>query len=158
MPYPTPIVVEKSFASSYDLRSGTIIDYIPLKQFEHKGGLAWFTPLPQLSHLADSVHRPHHSLVAVMEDSRMIGPSHALHHLIRREGKGAFSHWLSGIYLSTSDGSDPNLNGRCYCVLAPRHPAKPPGAMTDNNFDHAKGSSSLSSRVFQKIRGVSRLG
>jgi hypothetical protein len=139
MPYPTPIVAEKTFASSYDLRSGTIIDYIPLKQFEHKGGLAWFTPLPQLSHLADSVHKPHHSSVVVMEDSRMIGPSHALHDLISREGKGAFSHWLDGIYLSTSDGSDPNLNGRCYFVLAPRH-------------------SSLRTRVFQKIRGVSRLG
>jgi hypothetical protein len=125
MPYPVPIVAEKSFASSYDLRSGIIVDYIPLKQFEPQEGLAWFTPLPQLSHLADSVHNPDHSSVTVMEDSRMIGPSHALHELIRREGKGAFSHWQDGIYLSTTDGSDPNLNGHCYFALAPRNAGDP---------------------------------
>ena len=148
--YPAPLVAEKSFASSYDLRSGFIVDYIPLKEFEPRGGFAWFTPLPQLSHLADSVESPDHSSVTIMEDSCMIGPSHALHELIRREGKGAFSHWLDGIYLSTSDGSDPNLNGRSYFALAPRHPTQPAIAMTDKTATMPRRR--ILNRLFQMRR------
>ena len=151
VPYSVPVVAEKGFASSYDLRLGIVLDYIPLKQFERRGGLAWFTPLPQLTHLADNVDDPNRSLVGVMEGPRMIGPAHALHELIRRWGRGTFSHWLDGIYLSTSDGSNPNFNGRCYFALVPRHPAQSTGATT--HCDHAP--SSFRSWVFQKFRRLS---
>jgi hypothetical protein len=142
--YPFPLVADKKFASRYDLRSGFIVDYIPLREFEPREGFAWFTSLPQLSHLADSAESPNHSSVTVMEDSCMMGPSHALHELIRREGKGAFSHWMDGIYLSTSDGSDPNLNGRSYFALAPRHPAQGAIAMTNQQLRPVKALHSKS--------------
>jgi hypothetical protein len=42
------------------------------------------------------------------------GPANALHEDIRRKGGGAYSLWLGTIYFSTSDNSDPRINGKDY--------------------------------------------
>jgi hypothetical protein len=49
---------------------------------------------------------------------------HSLHEDIRRRGTGRFSHWGDCIYFSTSDGSDPNLNGRLYRLIYPQSVAQ----------------------------------
>jgi hypothetical protein len=54
------------------------------------------------------------SRIQVYENDVRLPHAHADHQLIRKHGKGAFSHWGSAIYLSTSDNSDPRANGRTY--------------------------------------------
>jgi hypothetical protein len=54
----------------------------------------------------------------VIEDGRPLGPAHSFHDTIRNQGRGRFSHWHSGLYFSTSDGSDPRANGRVYELKA----------------------------------------
>ncbi len=54
------------------------------------------------------------SKLRLYEDEMILGPSHALHTDIGNDGSGRFSHWKQYLYFSTSDGSDPNTNGRLY--------------------------------------------
>lgn len=54
------------------------------------------------------------SKLRLFEDDRPLGPSHAQHADITDVGEGAYSHWKNYLYFSTSDGSDPNTNGRLY--------------------------------------------
>jgi len=50
------------------------------------------------------------------EDNRPLHPGHCAHYQIRQFGKGAYSHWCKGVYFSTSDNSDPRMNGRKYVL------------------------------------------
>jgi hypothetical protein len=70
-------------------------------------GLLTHTPGDCEAHPGRSVYR-------VFEDGVALGPAHALHAEIREQGRGRFSHWRNALYFSTSDNSDPNLNGRKY--------------------------------------------
>jgi Sulfotransferase family len=54
------------------------------------------------------------SPLRLFEDAQPLTPAHALHFWIRQRGGGAYSHWQTGLLFSTSDNSDPNLNGRIY--------------------------------------------
>jgi len=54
------------------------------------------------------------STLRLFEDGRELGPAHAPHAEIRRQGKGRFSHWKGLLYFSSSDGNDPRTNGRRY--------------------------------------------
>lgn len=54
----------------------------------------------------------------LFEDDALLGPSDSSHDTIRSTGKGAFSVWGAWIYLSASDNSDPNRNGRQYSLIA----------------------------------------
>ena len=56
----------------------------------------------------------------VLEDGRLLGPAHTPHVEIWERGRGRYSHWGSALYLSTSDNSDPNTNGRTYVVVCPK--------------------------------------
>jgi hypothetical protein len=67
----------------------------------------------------DSVDHPAASVVRLYEDSVMLGPPHASLEEIRRSGGGCYSHWEGRLYFSSSDDSDPRLNGRRYEVRAP---------------------------------------
>ena len=61
------------------------------------------------------------STLQLFEDGKELGPAHVLHADIRTAGQGRFSHWITALYLSTSDNSDPRTNGRTYTwKLAPR--------------------------------------
>lgn len=57
------------------------------------------------------------SRVRILEDGVLLGPHTSGHDVIREVGAGAFSHWGSQLWFSTSDNSDPNTNGRTYTVL-----------------------------------------
>ena len=54
----------------------------------------------------------------VIENGRPLGPAESLHQLIRDQGGGAFSVWGTNIYLSSSDRTDCNNNGRQYAIMA----------------------------------------
>ena len=59
------------------------------------------------------------SRLELFEDGKPLGPPHQMHDVIRNRGGGAFSHWGTGLHLSTSDNSDPRTNGREYTIRVP---------------------------------------
>jgi 16S rRNA G966 N2-methylase RsmD len=88
---------------------------VPLQgPFHHNGGNAYAIAVPQLEAEADSAEAPRRSRLMLYEDGRMLGLAHSLHAHIGRFGKGRFSHYGANLYLSTSDNTDPNTNGRIY--------------------------------------------
>lgn len=85
--------------------------------FRHAEGRAWLGSLPgELHSRTDNGDSPYQSYLRLFEDGRELGPGHAVHEFIRNEGGGQFSFWIDSVYFSTSDGSDPNDNGRAYTV------------------------------------------
>jgi arylsulfatase A-like enzyme len=52
----------------------------------------------------------------LLEDGRELGPAHSPHEDVREQGSGRYSHWKGRLFFSTSDGSDPNTNGRSYAI------------------------------------------
>lgn len=60
------------------------------------------------------------SSIRLLENDRYLGPGAADHEHIREFGAGAFSHWGSTVFFSTSDNSDPTTNERVYSVVPPR--------------------------------------
>lgn len=82
--------------------------------FAHEAGEAWIVALPQLRRRADAPNAQSRSTLALYEDGGLLIPPHSLHTDIRTFGSGHYSHWQSHLLFSTSDGSDPNTNGRTY--------------------------------------------
>lgn len=57
------------------------------------------------------------SNLILYENKLKLGPAHSSHSRIRKKGEGMYSHWRSDtLYFSTSDNSDPRINGRKYSV------------------------------------------
>jgi hypothetical protein len=65
----------------------------------------------------DSVDDPFASTLTLFEDGRALGPAHEAHANIPG-GSGRYSHWGDWLYFSTSDGSNPQSNGRAYRIEA----------------------------------------
>lgn len=87
------------------------------RPFRHDGGAAWIADLPsELWGETDSNESPHQSPFRLLEDGRELGPAHSVHAAIRDDGEGRYSFWTNVVYFSSSDGSDPDLNGRTYTV------------------------------------------
>jgi hypothetical protein len=84
--------------------------------FVPDAGLSWRVPLPDLSVYADG-DQPDRSSLRLFEDERELGPPHAPHDQIASCGAGRFSHWRDHLRMSTSDGTDPNDNGRAYTIV-----------------------------------------
>ncbi len=87
---------------------------VELSSFGANGGLMWGAALPESCAPGDSSQNPIISGAALFEDGKLLGPAHAMHETIRTVGRGAYSHWGASLFFSTSDGSDPNTNGRRY--------------------------------------------
>ena len=97
---------------------------LPPHSFRHDGGMRWVADLPpELSGGTDNNDQPYQSPLRLLEDGTELGPGHALHATIHDSGDGRYSFWMGVIYFSTSDGSDPNTNGRTYSVK--RAPSQP---------------------------------
>ncbi len=79
------------------------------------GGKCWVAPLGELSDIADEADWQQSPLV-VLEDGVPLPLPHALHEDIRHLGAGRYSCWRGEVLFSTSDGSDPNRNGRRYTL------------------------------------------
>jgi len=94
-----------------------------LGPFSHVDGFAWSCTLPDFGDEGDAMTAPIRSQLMVFEDGRPLGPPHASHTEIVAYGGGTFSHWGGTLTLSTSDGSDPQRNGRSYVAKMPLFPA-----------------------------------
>jgi hypothetical protein len=70
----------------------------------------------------DSATAPVASRLQLYEDGRALGPAHAERDDISALGAGRYSHWEDHLRFSTSDNSDPRVNGRSYRVEAPLTP------------------------------------
>lgn len=93
---------------------------VPLQALVEAGGFAWAAAPPSwLASLGDGMENPSRALLALFEDGHRLGPPHAPHDAIRAKGLGRYSHWGDGLWLSTSDYSNPNINGRRYEAWIP---------------------------------------
>jgi len=87
------------------------------RPFKHYGGFLWRADLPHgFAEPSDTNEMPANSLLRLTEAETPIGPAHAWHAEIEREGRGRYSHHGGALWFSTSDGSDPNTNDRRYTV------------------------------------------
>jgi hypothetical protein len=85
--------------------------------FRHDAGRRWQADLPPaLCEPSDTSEAPFASRLVLFEDGRALGPAHSLHDAIAQDGQGRYSHWGGVLWFSTSDGTDPNANGRRYTV------------------------------------------
>ncbi|MGY4420420.1 SAM-dependent methyltransferase [Bradyrhizobium sp. JR6.1] len=108
--------------SPFELEAGRRISKrtieLPISSFAANGGFMWGATLPDAIPRGDDSETPIGSPLAVFEDGKLLGPPHSAHDTIQKIGRGAYSHWGNALFFSTSDGSDPNSNGRRYvCKL-----------------------------------------
>lgn len=64
----------------------------------------------------DTLDNCYRSKLKLFENGQPLPLSHQNHKLVYSLGRGRYSHWENRLYFSTSDNSDPNLNGRTYHV------------------------------------------
>lgn len=83
--------------------------------FRRAGQFGWLADLPSALHdETDQNEQPFRCRLKLYEQGKLLGPAHALHRRIEDSGAGAYSFWDNVLYFSTSDGTDPNTNGRRY--------------------------------------------
>lgn len=87
-----------------------------LGPFQHVEGLCWSAPTPAAFSLCPSNNDPwqSRSTLDLMEDGQSLSSRQCYIRDIASKGRGAYGHWHGTFYFSTSDGSDPNTNGRSY--------------------------------------------
>lgn len=95
--------------------------------FDNEAGMAWrvmhilpFDKDALRSYPADDPTNAYdvRSPVLIYEDDKPLGPAHSNFAEISKIGHGHFNHWTDqGFIFSTSDGSDPNRNGRRYWAV-----------------------------------------
>jgi hypothetical protein len=122
-------VLASYFKYSYHL-SGNVS--VILQSFERLGdsrhAVVAHTWVPKGARLgeADSEDDNERSSVMMYEDDKPLGPPHSSHADIMKLGRGRFSHWRGqGFVFSSSDNSDPMMNGRSYRVVMPDQPTRP---------------------------------
>ncbi|MBX3464990.1 MAG: asparagine synthase (glutamine-hydrolyzing) [Planctomycetes bacterium] len=109
------------------LRQGPAADWATFRfrrPFRHDGGAGWLASLRRM-------RVPRHLLAqgwraVVLEDGAALGPDDAVHEDVRRLGGGRYSVWEDHVWFSSSDGTNPNRNGRAY-TLALHPPGRAPG-------------------------------
>jgi G8 domain len=87
------------------------------KPFAREAGFAYLAAVPELVEAADGANAGHRSPFFLCEGRTALTGPHSLHDNIRRYGRGQYSHWSQQLYFSSSDGSDPNTNGREYLLV-----------------------------------------
>lgn len=86
-------------------------------KFTNSGGHCWVSALPpEFETDADVRNAPRHSQWQLVEDGVALARPHSLHADIAELGRGRYSHWKTQLYFSTSDNTDPNVNGRVYAL------------------------------------------
>lgn len=96
----------------------------------------------------DNSAAPTASQLHVYENGRELGAAHSVHRDIQTLGGGRFSHWqgsdgVVGLYLSSSDNSNPATNGRSYTytvgegtqllpISTPSQPSQTPAAISSS--------------------------
>jgi hypothetical protein len=109
-----------------DMREPVGFRSTAIKHFS--SGLGVIVAAPEFEELSDSFEHPTRSPFMIYENEMALGPAHSLHADIARLGHGRFSHWRNSFIFSSSDGTDPQTNGRIYRAdrldkPAPKKPA-----------------------------------
>jgi hypothetical protein len=87
----------------------------PFQSYRGSTGFDVWSPAPELEEFADSTDHPMQSPFVIFENGKPLGPAHSAHAEIARLGHGRFSHWKNiGFIFSSSDGTNPETNGRLY--------------------------------------------
>ena len=89
------------------------------RPFPRMEGHAYNVPLPQFSNLGDTNTNMGRSPATLCEGNYQLGPGHTPHADIVANGLGRFSHYDGTVVFSSSDNTDPNLNGREYKIVFP---------------------------------------
>lgn len=106
------------YLNSYALSGEKALKRIQLKKpYQQESGLCWMALLVDFLPIADNEEHSNRSTLLLYEDGKLLQPAHAPHEDIRNLGGGRYSHWNKALYFSTSDGSDPNTNGREYRIV-----------------------------------------
>lgn len=101
--------------------SGTATALKPPFQKFGMPGFGWVGAAPEFDSIADSQDAPTRSNLLLCENNYILGPMHAHHAEIAKNGAGRYSHWRgAGFIFSASDNTNPNSNGRDYWVVRPR--------------------------------------
>jgi hypothetical protein len=95
--------------------------------YSHEAGLAWqakhmmpFDSKALKPYADDPAVEAGRSPVMIYEEGKPLGPPHSNFADISKLGGGRFTYWIGqGLLFSTSDGSDPNSNGRRYWAVVP---------------------------------------
>jgi hypothetical protein len=95
----------------------------PFQTFISPKGIDVWVASPELEQFSDSGDHPTRSPFVIYEGDKPLGPAHSVHTDIAKLGHGRFSHWTGiGFIFSSSDGTDPRINGRVYRpVRVPPH-------------------------------------
>src|SRR4051795_10921500 len=92
---------------------------VRLEAFMPGGDYCFITELPADLLAGDNPDDPLASPLMLFENGIELGPPHTVHAEIRKNGRGRFSHWQHTLFFSSSDNSDPRVNGRDYQVYMP---------------------------------------
>ena len=80
-------------------------------------GFVWIVSLPpEWAAFSSDTTDGNRSRLRLTEDGKLLGFENSPHQSIREHGGGAHSHWGSVLYFSSSDGSNPQTNGRSYVI------------------------------------------
>src|SRR5258706_3012496 len=85
-------------------------------KMKHESRFAWQVDISDAGIRGDTIEAPRISNFVLFEDDKKLAPAHTAHSQIRKVGRGAYSHWDTQLYFSTSDNSDPRINGRVYLL------------------------------------------
>ncbi len=88
--------------------------------FRHERGFMWVVTVPDLESISDCIGHDERSPIFVFENGRQLASPHAAHDHIAWYGRGRFAHWNNSIYISATDNTNPNTNGRDYELFDPR--------------------------------------
>lgn len=76
--------------------------------------LVWRTDIPEFSALADTPAEPRRSTLLMWENDVPLAYPHCGYANIAQYGAGRYRHWQDSVYFTTSDNTNPNLNGKQY--------------------------------------------
>src|SRR5262249_1657004 len=104
--------------------------------FEREGKLGWATTPPAgLGPVTGRQERAFRSPLRLLEDGCGLSDGHHPHRAISAEGRGRYSFWGRSLYFSTSDGSDPNVNGHVYEIRTRIGEARPGDSRDSPSID-----------------------
>jgi len=113
-------IVEVLVRDYLDTPAPTSLGHSELMRLDHhfdpRPPLGWVAYVASLTSRCDGNDAPQRSPLVLLENGVELGPTHELHDRIAQLGGGGYSFWKGTLYFSTSDGSDPNTNGRTYTV------------------------------------------
>jgi hypothetical protein len=82
------------------------------------GGRAFHAHVDVFGALEDDNEAEQHSPVVLYEDGKLLGPAHSLIPDVVATGRGHYTHRKGvGMIFSSSDNTDPTMNGRHYWVV-----------------------------------------